>query len=324
MKYIEMTEKALKALIMVICLAVCSNMSAADDLLMAGEDSFSIIWFSDTQSVAEKPNSAAYIPDWFRWIGDSRGMMNTVAVVHTGDLVENGWNPVYWERMNKGIDLIPDDIPFIASAGNHDVAKRDYDYTPWLAQPFVKRYLPQHTFNGGEGYYALPESNGTKLVIVAIGYNSITDEGLKWMRSVFDKYPDHFGIIVAHSVLSYNKSDRSSSIYTASGKRIMDEVTALCPNVRIVLCGHVAGMSMKSEKYEDTDGNERNVYVLRYNYQDCSQLNRIGFLRVLKFTPMDDKVEIITYSPILDRYHNKGDDPKKEHFVLNGIFEAAS
>ncbi|MPN41114.1 hypothetical protein SDC9_188656 [bioreactor metagenome] len=75
------------------------------------------------------------------------------------------------------------------------------------------------------------------------------------------------------------------------------------PNVRLVLCGHVLGVSSRIDSIDDDlDGEaDRTVAQLMYNYQnrktDCGQL------RILEFNTEDRSIMITTYSPVTDRYY---------------------
>lgn len=281
-------------------------------------DQFSFVWISDTQTLTEKPSLASYIPDIFDWIVRSRKEYNTLSVFHTGDVVENGWNQLYWDRINAGIDMLPNNLPFIASAGNHDVAKRYPSYEQWFRQGFVKKESPQNQYRNGEGYYYLFYPGSEKIVAVSIGYNSVDNDGMDWVSSIFDQYSDYTGILITHSFTSYIKG--KDYIFTKEGKKLYENVVIPCDNVRLVLCGHIHGNDTFSTKLKNKDGNERTVNILRYDYQYANTANLIGYIRILRFDPHYRSIEVMTYSPIQDNMHYVYDTPKYEHFYLEDAF----
>ncbi|MDO4493751.1 MAG: metallophosphoesterase [Clostridia bacterium] len=314
------SRKPLCALALLVVVLTAVSAFAAPEPEERGADAFSVIWISDTQSMTEKPTFEPGIERMFSWIAENAEAERIAAVVHTGDVVENGWNERQWERIEKGIAKLPEDLPFIVAAGNHDVAKRKVSYERWLGRDFVRRYDAAHTYRGGAGVYRTVDAGEVKLLFVAIGYGSMDEDGFAWMREVLDAHPDHIGIVLAHSILSYNNRERST--YTREGRRLMEEVAAKCDNVRLMLCGHVPGTTRTREVYPKGDG-FRTVDVLRYNYQDRKTPKYQGYLRILRFEPTAGSLESITYSPVHDSFRYDWKDAANEHFVIPDFFPKA-
>lgn len=315
-----MKKKYLFAVFILLLVLLSSLLQAyaEEPAINSREDQFSFVWISDTQTLTEKPSLASYIPDIFNWIIYSKNEYNTLSVFHTGDIVENGWNQLYWDRINAGIDILPANLPLIAAAGNHDVAKRYASYEPWLKQDFVKKEIPENQYKNGEGYYHLFYPGKEKIVAVSIGYNSIDQEGMDWVQSVFERYSDHTGILITHSFTSYIKGN--DYLFTKEGKKLFENVVVPCNNVKLVLCGHIHGNDTYAARLTETDGSERIVNILRYDYQYAFTPDRIGYIRILRFNPEDRSIEVMTYSPIQDNMHYFFDDPKNEHFYLEDAF----
>lgn len=310
-------KKSIFAIAILILLAVTVCAGEVPEKNTAPEQ-FSFVWISDTQTITEKPALAEKIPCIFDWIVRSARDYGMIGVFHTGDIVENGWNDRYWERITKGIDLLPEDMPFIAAAGNHDVAKKKFSYEPWFKQNFVKNEDHEHQYKNGEGYYCLFYPGNEKIVAVSIGYNSIDKSGMEWVRNVFDSYPDHTGILIVHSFLSYNND--GESLFTRHGKKLYDEVVIPCDNVRLVLSGHIHGSSKHSVTLKTKSGTNRIVHMLRYDCQNASYVDLIGYLRILRFDPSMRTIEVLTYSPVQDDVHYRYEKPENEHFILENAF----
>ncbi|MDO4493756.1 MAG: metallophosphoesterase [Clostridia bacterium] len=289
-----------------------------DPNLVSKDEAFSVIWLADTQAWVTKGSFAPKIPEVFGWIADTREELNTVAVVHTGDVVENGGNPVHWERINAGIAKLPQDLPFIVSAGNQDAGKKTLADGLWFSQDFVKNADPAKTYRNGEGFWQTVEAGNTKLLFVALAYEAMDDAGFAWMRGVMNDHPDHTGIVLAHSILSYNHKGRS--LYTKMGERIVAEIAAQCDNVRLMLCGHITGMTRHRETFPHPNGGTRCVEILRYNYQDFTAPKNMGFLRILRFDPAENTLEVFTYSPLTGRTHLSPTYRNEEHLLITEIF----
>lgn len=67
---------------------------------------FSIVWMSDTQTMSKSERLSAAIQPMFDWVVQNREAESIQLVVHTGDIVENGWNDTYWSRISPAIDSL--------------------------------------------------------------------------------------------------------------------------------------------------------------------------------------------------------------------------
>lgn len=261
---------------------------------------FSIVWMSDTQTMSKSERLSAAIQPMFDWVVQNREAESIQLVVHTGDIVENGWNDTYWSRISPAIDSLGD-IPFVPAAGNHDVAKKRGGYEPLQKQGFIQRQDPDCQYKDGAGYYVRFSAGGMDVLVLALGYLSIDEDGFAWARSVFDANPDCYGILAVHSYLSY-MGPRTSTL-TPRGQRCRDGIVAQCKNVRLVLCGHVKEDARYEETFDD-DGDgvaERLVTALRHNDQSAKRLTRIGYLRLLTFDPLARRITVTDYSPFLGK-----------------------
>lgn len=192
-------------------------------------------------------------------------------------------------------------IPFVPAAGNHDVAKKRGGYEPLQKQGFIQRQDPDCQYKDGAGYYVRFSAGGMDVLVLALGYLSIDEDGFAWARSVFDANPDCYGILAVHSYLSY-MGPRTSTL-TPRGQRCRDGIVAQCKNVRLVLCGHVKEDARYEETFDD-DGDgvaERLVTALRHNDQSAKRLTRIGYLRLLTFDPLARRITVTDYSPFLGK-----------------------
>ena len=69
------------------------------------------------------------------------------------------------------------------------------------------------------------------------------------------------------------------------------------PNVFLMMNGHTAGEGQRTDTY-----NGSTVYSLLADYQDRTPNGGNGWLRILRFSPADNKIYVQTYSPTLNQW----------------------
>ena len=256
-------------------------------------NTFSIVWISDTQDMAYMGYGHP-LESMGNWIMDNKEAHNIQFVVQTGDAVDNGASPWQWERYDELYHQIKDEIPYLSAAGNHEV--KAHGYLEYLARPEVTSLPPERTFEKGEASYATLAVNGKKFVIVAVGYG-IEQDAVPWVNTVLRQYEDHTAILLFHDYMQDNGR------FSKNGKSMFEQIVLPNPNVRLVLCGHVCGVSSRVDAIDDDqDGvTDRSVTQMMYNYQqfkaDCGQL------RLMEFNLYDRSITVTTYSPFTKRYY---------------------
>lgn len=256
-------------------------------------DSFTILWISDTQDISYHGYGDAF-DTMGKWILEQKDDKNIRYVVQTGDAVDNGASATQWQRYDVMYDQIRGKIPYISAAGNHEVKKNGYrDY--WMREDI--RTIPRdHTFMRGEASYATFDYHGNSFMIVAVGYGAGQD-AIQWTNDILAKHRDRTAILLAHDYL------QTDGRFGVNGKALFEQIVKPNPNVRLVLCGHVLGVSSRIDALDDDhDGKpDRTVAELMYNYQhfeaDCGQL------RTLTFQLKDRSICVTTFSPVTQRYY---------------------
>lgn len=269
---------------------------------------FTLAWISDTQDYAlGRPDPMNAMADW---LIENREAENIVFVAHTGDVVDNGTSDWQWEHVNPALERILEHYPAIFASGNHDVTGSGSSRY-FLKQNTIISSIPEgQSFSDGAGSYALFNAGGTDFIIVSVYWNA--DYGTyKEAVVVLNQYSGHTALIVTHSAL---ESDGS---WTGPGSRLSGSVVAVCPNVRLVLCGHYRG-SVRREDYYDDDGDgegERKVVTMMYNFQGDREKG-LGYLRLVSFDPEFRSISIRTYSPYYDDFNYFDDDADKDEFII--------
>ena len=275
----------------------------------ADDDTFAIVWISDTQDITYRGYDEV-LNAMGAWIMDNAEQNNTRYVVQTGDAVENGAGKRQWDNYDILYSAFAGKIPYISAAGNHEVKKNGY--LEYLARPEISAIPSEHAYAGGKSSYATFEAGGEQFIIVAIGYG-VEAESTPWVNQVLSEHADRVAIIIIHDYL------QTQGRYEITGKRVFEDIVTPNPNVRLVLCGHVCGTSIRTDELDDNgDGlPDRTVTALMYNYQhfeyDCGQL------RTLTFNTTDRSIRVVTYSPFTEEYY-EDNTLKSGDFVLENAF----
>ncbi len=265
---------------------------------------FSLFWFSDTQYYAYKK------PEIFRamseWAVENAAAQRALAVVHTGDIVDNHNYERHWKNAASALSLLVGRLPLYCVAGNHDVGADTIDYTMYHSYNFCDVRAPKKLYENGVCWVQPIEAQ--KLVLLGIGWQSGTPY-LDWAIEQLAAYPDWTAIVLVHSFLE------SNGTLTPNGKLIEQRLLPAAPNIRLVLCGHKDGSVRWQKTYDD---DTRTVNALLYNFQDDKQKG-LGYLRILTFDPVARSIDVTTYSPTLDDY-NYQRDPALDTFTLYNAF----
>ncbi len=255
---------------------------------------FSIAWISDTQEYTAADNEV--FGTMTQWIADTRGDYNTVAAIHTGDIVYNAYRDYQWQNSADAFSRLPDGMHVLTVAGNHDFLEKYDPATPYLDGRPDTDYDPGRAFDkDGYAYYTTFTEGGVPFLVFSLSYGYEV-AAKDWINDICSRYPDHYGILCLHTYVD-------AGGYSSVGKRIIENVVMRSPNIRLVLCGHARGTAYRPEALDDDgDGKpDRTVHQMMMNTQD-DQEKGIGFLRILRFDPHNDSIEVITYSPWLDRF----------------------
>ncbi|MEM2779860.1 MAG: PKD domain-containing protein [Candidatus Bathyarchaeia archaeon] len=252
---------------------------------------FTIIVLPDTQYYSQS------YPEIFNnqteWIVKNKETMNIVFVTHEGDIVEN-WNVLAeWQNANNSMSKLDNIVPWGILPGNHDGAGMDLtNYNTYFG---YERFSGESWYGGAyqdnnANSYQLFSAAGDDYLIFHFQY-APSDSVLAWANTTIDNYPDRRVIVVTHDYLGTDgsRSTNGEAIWQKFVKPHADQVF-------LVICGHAAAETMRTDT---VDGHV--VYQLLANYQSRSNGGN-GWLRVLTFSPLEDKIYVKTYSPYLNSY----------------------
>jgi len=255
---------------------------------------FTIAWMSDTQAYTAADSDV--FGRMTQWVSDTQTEYNTVLAVHTGDIVYNAFRDYEWQNGIAAFAKLPKGMRIVTCAGNHDEVPDYNPATPFLDDRPDTDFNPAHAFDDkGYDYYTTFTAGSIPIIVFSLAYGMELDAA-DWINEVCSEYADHYAILAMHNYMFLGG-------YSSVGERMIERVVKQSPNVRLVLCGHERGMQYIPETLDDDgDGTpDRTVHQMMMNVQDDAT-NGVGYLRLLRFDPMADTIEVITYSPVLDRY----------------------
>ncbi len=113
--------------------------------------------------------------------------------------------------------------------------------------------------------------------------------------------------MVTHYIL------RTDASFSPWGQQVYDALKDN-PNLFLMLSGHKYGEAMRTEEF-----NGNTVHILFANYQELPNGGN-GWLRIMKFSPENNEITVITYSPLLNQYGTDtvmGDNTTSAAFTIS-------
>ncbi len=280
---------------------------------------FTIAVLPDTQIYARQ------FPEIFvsqtSWIRDNAAEEDIVFMLHEGDIVNRGNAPdhVYqWDNADVAISLLDGVVPYALAVGNHDLGPNgeaeDRDTTHYnLYFPFT-RYEAEPWYGGHMGddndnHYVFFEADGMAFMVITIEFGP-NSEMVGWANEVVAAHPEKRVIVLTHCFTFHDDTrvgiGDSWNPHTYGIANIDDphdgdelwEAFVRChPNIFLVLGGHILGDGVGRLTQTGVFGND--VHQVLANYQMLDEGGQ-GWMRLLRFIPSEDRIEVATYSPWLD------------------------
>ena len=289
-------------------------------------DQFSVVALPDTQFYSENAGGdrAAIFSAQTDWIVAERDALNIGFVLHLGDISQNGDNPAteveQWANAcnamyrleNPTTTLLEEGIPYIMAVGNHDQTPiGDADGTTTNFNKYFGvhpdtgiNHFADKSYYGGtseaakaDNNYTLFTAGGIDFIVISFEYDTTPDTAdLNWADALLKAHPSRRGIVITHHTVNTGNpatfSGQGSAIYEA----LKDN-----PNLILMHGGHIHGEGRRSDTYQG-----RTVHSILADYQGRSN-GGDGWMRIMKFRPSQNKIEVQTYSPTLDQYETDAD-----------------
>jgi hypothetical protein len=281
----------------------------------------------DTQYYSESyPN---ILNSQMQWIVNNAAALNIQMVLGLGDIVNNGGSTTEWtiaDAAYKQLDAAH--IPYFAALGNHDYDADNprgrtsatvnfnhyfgptrYHNASYWSTPYWQGSYP---LNSNENFYGSLTINGQQYLVLALEFYP-RDTSLSWATQVVQNNPNAQVIVITHAyeyfdntrVSACNSFDAQYYNLGADndGDAMWTKLIRQYKNISLVLSGHeVRGAGQYAAGNRADLGTNRNlVNQILANYQNMTNGGN-GYLRIMKFHPSTDTIDVLTYSPYLNSY----------------------
>lgn len=284
--------------------------AAADTVPPLPERAFSIVALPDTQAYAA--NSPETFDAEVQWILDHLAEQRIVFVTHVGDIVDDNASASQWNVAKSSMRKLHGAVPYGLSVGNHDMVTSNGESSNFQA------VFPESLFSEFSWYGGAYKNNanswqtfcagGIDFIIVHLECNA-PDDVLEWAGNILDNHPGLRAIVTTHMYLGpLEKPQKPEDYYDApkgrmrwkkchgsagnTPQQMWDKCFRKHKNLSMILCGD---QSRTQAFYQCSTGDAGNaVHEVLSDYRD-------GYLRVYRFVPSKDLVDVFTYSPTLNK-----------------------
>lgn len=315
-------HRILRALSLLI---VWSGVVHAVDLDQPPPGAFTIVVVPDSQGYigaktkrtpdSKDPVTNAVLGEHIRWIRESVARQNIVFVSHVGDIVDIN-NAAEWTVAKQHLDGLFDLVPFGLVVGNHDMksngdaslfqrcfpAERFKKYE-WYGGSFESSRPDQAQFGNNVNSYQLFSAGGLDFVFIHLECNA-PDPVLAWADALLTKYANRRALISTHMDLGIREKPKEkegfisdpkgrmewSKIHGARGNapaQIWTKLYRKHANLGFVFSGDQSRVT--AMRLAETGDHGNVVHELMSDYMS------VGPLRLYRFLPTQNKVQVITY-----------------------------
>jgi hypothetical protein len=288
---------------------------------------FTVIVVPDTQYYSE--SYPAILNSQMQWIVNNAAGLNVQLVLGLGDIVNNGGSSTQWATADaayKKLDAAH--IRYFASLGNHDYDANNpatrtsatvnfnhyfgpsrYQNTTYWSTPY---WQGSHPSGSNENFYGSVSINGQQFLIMALEFYP-RDASLSWAGQVIQNNPGAETIIITHAYEYFDNTRVSAcNSFDAQyyglgadndGDAMWTKLVRQYKNISLVLSGHeVRGAGQDATGHRSDMGTNGNlVNQILSNYQNVANGGN-GYLRIMKFHPSSDTIDVLTFSPYLNSY----------------------
>ncbi|MCL4215857.1 MAG: metallophosphoesterase [Candidatus Hydrogenedentes bacterium] len=302
----------------------------AESLTPAPESAFTLAVIPDTQRYLGpgsgreengEPRNPAF-DSRTAWLASNLASQRIVFVSHMGDIVDVNHED-QWRVARECMDRLHGSIPYGMVVGNHDMAGASGDCSLFQKYFGADRYAGEPWYGGtyegqpGQGpevygnnanSYQLFSAGGLDFIILHVECNA-PDKVLAWVDRILADHRDRMAIISTHMYLGgierrgadvpqgrmqWKKThgDRGNT-----PQELWDKCFSKHPNLFLVLCGDQSASITHHQTSMGAHGNA--VHEILTDYPRGA--DESDWLRLLRFLPEEDKIQVYTFSPAQER-----------------------
>jgi hypothetical protein len=297
----------------------------AADLDAPPPGAFTIVVIPDTQGyfgratkntpTSTEPLTNPVFENHTRWIAEKRQQQAIVFVAHVGDIVDIN-NEEQWQLARACLDRLHGVVPYALAVGNHDMkangdsslfqkyfgAER-FEKFSWYGGTFKPADAAQIVSANNANSYQLFAAGGLEFVHLALECNA-PDDVVAWADGVLRKYANRRALITTHMDLGPLEKPKSDAGFVEDPKgrmrwvkihgsrgnspqQLWDKLYRHHPNLAFIFSGDQSRTTALTLAANGSVGNM--VRSLLSDYTSS------GPLRLYRFLPAENKVQVITY-----------------------------
>lgn len=300
------------------------------ELTAAPDEDFTVFTIPDSQFYTQRHPEMYYAQT--DWIVANRESTNAAFVAHVGDIVHLAAGGFEWSvasaamaRLeNPATTQLVDGIPYGMAVGNHDqfpnnnagnianpgVTTEAFNATFGLSRFEGRSYWGGHYGDNADNTYQFFSAGGMDFIVVHLEFDGdlpvspLRDDVLAWADALLKTHADRRAIVVSHHLLCVSQSC-PPTIEAPLSLQGQATYAALKnnPNLFLFLAGHAGDANYQNRRVDSYQGREVHTLMSCYHFGDaCPYLCGKGFMRVMRFSPANDEIDVKTYSPYLDQY----------------------
>jgi hypothetical protein len=286
--------------VILVVLFTVESMSAQD---------FSLVLLPDAQN--ETQFYPQVLASQTNWVVQNQAALNIQALLGLGDIVNDGASATQEQSADAAIRSLDNaGIPYFLAIGNHDydgaTPRNATTFNQWFGPARYANYpyyMGNYPTGSNENFYGVLTISGQPYLFLVLEF-APRDATLAWAASVIAANPDKLVIVITHSYMFYDNTrvdqcDTHDMSSDNSGDAVWAKLTSQYPNIIMVVSGHVT--SGNAGRRADLGVNGNLVNQMFSNYQTVANGGN-GWLRILKFHPSQNTIDVLTYSPFLNSY----------------------
>jgi len=269
---------------------------------------FTVVVLPDTQFYAQ--SYPATFDAQTQWILDHKTTNNIQFVTHVGDIVQNAAsgpdrNLLEWTRADEALHRLDGVLPYSVALGNHDYDVKDLHSagaTRYVEYFGANRYAGTTWYGGASpdqhNHYQLFSAGGYTFLHINVEFEA-PDSALAWAQSVIDAHPGMPVILATHAYIQ-GTSGRSTTVRNPdgnSGEQMWQKLVRKNPQVFMFVNGHFPGEANQTS----IDDAGQPVFEMLSDYQSRTN-GGDGWMRLIEFRPADNRVDVKTWSPTLNKF----------------------
>jgi hypothetical protein len=275
---------------------------------------FTIIALPDAQNYTTTTGTLAKFASQTAWCVNERVTRNIVFAAMEGDITNDNQD-AQWQRAVTAMNTLESPspgIPYAISLGNHDQlggATTLYNTYFGVSRFDGRTYYGGHYGSDNNNSYQLFSASGMDFITIHLGSGDQVPPAavLSWADGLLKSNASRRAIVVSHSIINAG----NPGTFSSAGQAIFDTLKDNS-NLFLMLCGHVPGEGRRT----DTGTNGNTIHTILSDYQSDNEGN--GWLRILTFSPANNRITVQSYSPYLSQYDWGGAGSFTLNYTITG------